>query len=74
MAAVLWAMAPAIMPARLRSFLTGVHPVKTAGADIKVGVSVDQMAAQAVGNADQVSLARTHLRRRPPGRQLRFRL
>lgn len=31
------------------SFLTSAHPVKTAGADIKVGVSVDQMAAQAVG-------------------------
>ena len=32
------------------SFLTSAHPVKTAGADIKVGVSVDQMAAQAVGD------------------------
>ena len=32
------------------SFLTSAHPVKTSGADIKVGVSVDQMAAQAVGN------------------------
>lgn len=32
------------------SFLTSAHPVKTAGADIKAGVSVDQMAAQAVGN------------------------
>jgi hypothetical protein len=31
------------------SFLTSAHPVKTAGADIKVGVSVDQVAAQAVG-------------------------
>jgi hypothetical protein len=32
------------------SFLTSAHPVKTSGADIKVGVSVDQMAAQAVGD------------------------
>jgi hypothetical protein len=32
------------------SFLTSAHPVKTAGADIKAGVSVDQIAAQAVGN------------------------
>ncbi len=32
------------------SYLTGVHPRKTAGADIKCGVSVDQVAAQAVGN------------------------
>ena len=31
------------------SFLTSSHPVKTSGADIKVGVSVDQVAAQAVG-------------------------
>jgi hypothetical protein len=30
-------------------FLTGVHPKKTAGADIQNGVSADQIAAQAVG-------------------------
>ena len=28
------------------SFLTGVHPKKTAGSDISVGISVDQLAAQ----------------------------
>jgi hypothetical protein len=32
------------------TFLTGVHPRKTAGADIQVGISVDQVAAQFVGN------------------------
>lgn len=32
------------------TFLTGVHPKKTAGADILVGVSVDQLAAQKVGS------------------------
>ena len=32
-------------------FLTGVHPFKTAGANIKLGVSVDQFAAKAVGQA-----------------------
>ena len=32
------------------SFLTGAQPVKTAGADIKVGVSVDQAAAAMIGN------------------------
>jgi hypothetical protein len=32
------------------SFLTGIHPRKTAGADIKAGVSVDQAAAQKVGH------------------------
>ena len=30
-------------------FLTGVHPRKTAGADISVGVSVDQVAAMQIG-------------------------
>ncbi|HWE38469.1 MAG TPA: DUF1552 domain-containing protein [Isosphaeraceae bacterium] len=34
----------------LSSFLTGCQPRKTDGADIKVGVSVDQVAAERVGN------------------------
>ncbi len=33
----------------LSCFLTGVHPVKTDGANIRVGVSVDQVAADKVG-------------------------
>jgi hypothetical protein len=33
------------------TFLTGAHPTKTAGADIHVGVSVDQVAAQHIGHA-----------------------
>ncbi|HBY63844.1 MAG TPA: hypothetical protein DEH78_28800 [Solibacterales bacterium] len=33
------------------SYLTGVHPRKTAGADIRNGPSVDQIAAQHVGKA-----------------------
>jgi hypothetical protein len=33
----------------LGSFLTGTHPRKTDGADIKAGISVDQVAAQKVG-------------------------
>src|SRR5436190_9721279 len=32
------------------SILTGARPKKTAGADIRVGVSVDQIAAQHIGN------------------------
>lgn len=32
------------------TFLTGVHPYKTAGADIRVGTSIDQLAASHVGN------------------------
>jgi hypothetical protein len=31
------------------TWLTGVHPRKTAGADIKAGISIDQLAAQQVG-------------------------
>jgi hypothetical protein len=33
------------------TFLTGVHPKKTSGADISVGISADQVAAQAIGKA-----------------------
>ena len=33
------------------TYLTGVHAVKTAGADIHVGISMDQVAAQKVGGA-----------------------
>ncbi len=32
------------------SFLTGIHPRKTAGADIKLGISVDQVAANEIGD------------------------
>ncbi len=35
----------------LASFLTGTHPLKTAGFGIKAGVSVDQLAAQKLGAA-----------------------
>ncbi len=35
----------------LASFLTGTHPLKTAGLGIKAGVSVDQLAASRIGNA-----------------------
>ena len=36
------------------SYLTGAHPVKTSGADIRVGISVDQAAAAAVGQATRL--------------------
>jgi hypothetical protein len=32
------------------TWLTGVHPRKTAGADLKAGISVDQLAAQHIGH------------------------
>ena len=36
------------------SFLTGVHPKKTSGKDIQVGISVDQVAANAIGDTTKV--------------------
>ena len=56
------------------SYLTGVHPRKTAGADIQNGISVDQIAAQHLGRRDTRSVARARLRRLADGRQLRLRL
>ena len=35
----------------MASFLTGTHPRKTGGADLRAGISVDQLAARAVGQA-----------------------
>jgi len=37
------------------TYLTGVHPKKTAGADIRAGISVDQIAAQKIGNTTKFS-------------------
>jgi uncharacterized protein DUF1552 len=37
------------------SYLTGVHPRKTAGADIQNGISVDQIAAQHIGSQTRFS-------------------
>lgn len=37
------------------TFLTGVHPKKTEGADIHNGVSVDQIAAQELGKQTQIA-------------------
>jgi hypothetical protein len=39
----------------MSAFLTGSQPRKTAGADIRVGVSVDQLAAQRAGQATRFS-------------------
>ena len=36
------------------SFLTGVHPKKTSGKDIQVGISVDQVAANAIGGGTRL--------------------
>ncbi len=37
------------------TFLTGVHPKKTQGADIHAGVSADQIAARQLGNVTQLA-------------------
>lgn len=37
------------------TFLTGVHPRKTAGANIRAGVSVDQLAAAALGRGERLA-------------------
>ena len=37
------------------AYLTGVHPKKTEGADIRAGVSVDQIAARVLGQETQLS-------------------
>jgi hypothetical protein len=37
------------------AFLTGVHPRKTAGADIHNGISVDQIAANAIGHKTRLA-------------------
>ncbi len=37
------------------SFLTGVHPKKTAGSDISVGISADQVAARKIGSATRLA-------------------
>jgi hypothetical protein len=37
------------------TFLTGVHPKKTAGADIHAGISVDQIAAKKMGNTTRLA-------------------
>lgn len=36
------------------AFLTGVHPRKTAGADIRLGISADQIAANRIGHATRL--------------------
>jgi hypothetical protein len=36
------------------TFLTGMHPHKTAGADIRAGISIDQMIAQQVGDSTRL--------------------
>ena len=56
------------------SYLTGVHPRKTAGADIQNGVSVDQVLAQRPQGQDAARLPGARVRGVAHRRQLRLRL
>jgi hypothetical protein len=47
------------------TFLTGVHPYKTGGADFRLGVSADQIAARALGQATQLASLELGLEAQP---------
>ena len=56
------------------TFLTGVQPVKTDGKGIRAGVSVDQVAAEKIGEETRFASLELGMRGRPARRQLRLRL
>jgi hypothetical protein len=47
------------------TFLTGVHPYKTGGADFKLGISADQIAAKELGKFTQLSSIELGLEAQP---------
>jgi hypothetical protein len=47
------------------TFLTGVHPYKTGGADFRLGISADQIAAKALGNYTQLASLELGLEAQP---------
>jgi hypothetical protein len=47
------------------TFLTGVHPYKTGGADFKLGISADQIAARELGKYTQLSSLEIGLETQP---------
>jgi hypothetical protein len=47
------------------TFLTGVHPYKTGGADFKLGISADQIAAKELGKYTQLSSIELGLEAQP---------
>jgi len=47
------------------TFLTGVHPYKTGGADFKLGISADQIAAKELGKYTQLSSLEIGLEAQP---------
>ena len=51
------------------SFLTGAHPKKTHGADIRNGISVDQVAAERIGNLTRLKSLEIGTEESSPGGQ-----
>jgi len=47
------------------TFLTGVHPYRTGGADVKLGISADQIAANALGKYTQLTSLELGLEAQP---------
>ena len=47
------------------TFLTGVHPYRTGGADVKLGISADQIAANALGKYTQLASLELGLEAQP---------
>ena len=47
------------------TFLTGVHPFRTGGADVKLGISADQIAAKELGKYTQLSSLELGLEAQP---------
>src|SRR5262245_30628402 len=47
------------------TFLTGVHPYKTGGADFRLGISADQIAANALGKHTQLASLELGLEQQP---------
>ena len=55
-------------------WLSGVHPKRTEGADVRNATTVDQIAAQVIGKDTRAAVDRDGARAELPGRQLRQRL
>src|ERR687896_784889 len=55
----------AVGRAAAATFLTGVHPYKTGGADFKLGISADQIAAKELGKYTQLSSLELGLESQP---------
>ena len=67
-----WATRAATTPRSLACFLTGTHPLKTDGANIRAGVSIDQVAAAPDRPSHAAAVARAGDRPLGTGGKLRL--